>query len=260
MIATATEPATNEIQIDLKKTECVDWSLKIVAESNKVSGGFAYTDKFEGWFSRAPTLNSAHPDVPALKLTEISPTRQDGGLVKVSLSYECNDPDATYPGREKGKIKRYSIEPTEGEEPLLTFHKLVDLIDASKEAIGQLLSSSRTPADFAAATAAIGADPLALFAVDKIRDSRETYLDGGLVWVERFMTKDLNDLELSKHLKIYADPPGDPPTLPEGCNWLYKAGPAAPQDDGESWEIEKRWFASNPGGWDDWFYGEDEEP
>lgn len=252
-----TDDKTHERRISVTKTEAVEWEFEMDFASNKVPATVSYTDDFTNWLSRVPKANSNHPDYNALQLVKFKGSRIDGGMIKVTLYYESNSSEANYPGREPSLVKRYSLEPADYEESLLTFHKLKDLVDASKEAIGELLASSRTKTDFQKATTAIGADPLALFAVDKIREGKEAYLNSGLMWVERFQTKNLEDLDLAQNLKIAASVPGNPPSLPAGANWLYRAGPASPNDDGESWEIEKRWMASGPGGWDTFFYGSD---
>ncbi|MEO5712159.1 MAG: hypothetical protein ABIT37_01615 [Luteolibacter sp.] len=249
-------------KINLSKREGVEWEVEFDIETNKVTGSAVYTDDFEGWMARAPSGKSSFPDIPALILRKIKGIREEGLKVKVLLSYEANDPEASYPGRDKGKIQRYTVEPSSGEEPLLTFHKLKDLVNSSKEAIAELLASGRAPADFAKATAAIGADPLALFAVDKIRDGRETYLHAGIMWVERFQTKKLSDLECDKFFTIIdaGDVPGGPPPLADGATWLYVPGTATPNADGESWEMERKWQASDRGGWDTWLYGTETTP
>jgi hypothetical protein len=115
--------------VNLALTEAVEWTLEIEDGSNKVVGTFAYTDAFEGWFPRAPTMKSAHPDLPALRLKKIKPSREEGGIVRVHLTYEANNPEATYPGRAAGAIKRYAMEVTTTEEPLLTNALFKDLED-----------------------------------------------------------------------------------------------------------------------------------
>lgn len=245
--------------INVKKTEGVLWEFELEVGSNTVSCAGEYTDDYKDWLKRCPEANSAHPDFPALKLKKIKGKRQPGDLITVSLTYESNNPDADYPGREKGKIKRYSIRPNAGEEPFLTFHKLDDLEDASREAIGELLASSRTKEDFEKAIGTVGLSgpdsTLATLAIGKIRKGIEAYKHAGIVWVERFTSSDINDLECDKFYTIDTAVPGNPPTLSDGANWLRIPGTAEPNEDGETWEIERMWEASLRGGWDDWFYG-----
>lgn len=252
--------ADNVRKINVVKLDSVEWDFELEVGTNKVTAKGAYRDSYPGWMARCPAGGSAHPDISALLLKKISAKRVEGDLIDVTLSFECNDPEATYPGREPGKVKRYTIEPTTGEEPLLTFHKLTDLDDQSQEALGELLASSRTKEDFAKAVAAIGADPLALFALAKIRKGVEAYRSAGIIWVERFSTKNLADMNCAKFYKIDNDVPGDPPPLADGANWLYIPGSADPHEDGKTWDMERKWEASLEGGWDAWFYGEDETP
>lgn len=248
-------------KINLAKREGVEWDVEFDIASNKVTGTAVYTDDFEGWMGRAPDGKSPFPEIPSLRLRKIKGIREEGLKVKVVLSYENHDPEATYPGRAAGKIKRYTIEPSSGEEPLLTFHTLKDLDPDVKEVLAELLASARTKADFLKATTGVGEDAQGLLVIDKVRDGRESYLHAGIMWVERFQTKDLDDLECENFFKIVAASavPGDPPSLAAGANWLYVPGTATPNADGESWEMERKWQASNEGGWDDWLYGSSSE-
>lgn len=252
-------PSANVKKHNVVKLEAVDWEFEFELGSNKVIASGAYQDDYDNWWKRMPSLGSEHPDVPPLLLKKIKGKRKDGWLIDVTLSYESHDPDLTYPGREKQKIKRYTIEPGGGEEPLLTFAKLKDLDVQSQEALGELLGSSRTRDDFARATAAIGANPLALFALEKIRKGIDAYRHSGIVWVERFSTSKLEDMECGKFYTIETEVPGSPPPLAEGANWLYIPGSATPHDNGKTWDMERRWEASLPGGWDEWFYARSPE-
>lgn len=255
------DPANEKITaINLLPTQSVDWDLEISADTNKITSTLAYEDDFKGWLSRAPVIRSNHPDVGTLLLRKIKGVRQEGYKIKVTLTYECNDPSATYPGREPGKIRRYTIEPQTGEESLLTFRKLKDLDLSSKEALQILFSSGRTKNDFDQAAFDLltaGDDPNANEAYKLIKNGTEAYEHAGIMWVERFSTKDLDDLQCAKFYKIDADVPGSPPTLADGRNWLYVPGTATPNADGESWEMERRWWESLDGGWDVWLYGVD---
>ncbi|MES2923682.1 MAG: hypothetical protein V4819_19160 [Verrucomicrobiota bacterium] len=249
MIGTGTEPPTNEVKIDIKKTEAVEWTLKLESGSNKVVGKLSYTDEHEGWFARAPLIDSPHPDVPALLLKTIEPKRVEGGIVEVSLSYESNDPDATYPGREAGKIKRYNLELTSGEEPLLKNHLFKDISSAEQEVLQGLLNSSKAVGDFSYAVENTSSEA-AGHAIAKIRKGIDAFLNPGMIWVERFTTKDLGDLEISKILTTTSNPPGGCPSGGATRNWLYLGGTAGQSQDGKSWDIEKRWQLSEKGKWD----------
>lgn len=245
------------IKVNLVKTEAADWDYEIDDSSNKVTGSITYNDDFEGWLSRLPALKSAHPTIPALYLKKIKGTRADASIVKVVLSYATNDPAAEVPGKdhedEARIIRRYAMEPSTGEEPLLTHYLFKDVSDAEKNALLELMASSKTADDFTTALTVV-TSVAGLLAVSKIRLGRDAYYNPGLVWSERFISTDLADLELSKILTTTAQPPGGCPAGGATRDWLYLSGPANPLEDGLSWDIEKRWMLSLKGKWDPDFY------
>ena len=239
-------------KIDIKKTESVDWGIEVDFGSNKFDGSYSYTDDFEGFLSRVPAAFELHPTIPGLVLNGFSAKRIEGDLVSVSLKYKASDPEATYPGRPAGVVKRYSMDVTTGDEPLLTNYMFKDLPDAEKSALLELMASSKTTEDFSTATTAVTSGP-GVEAIAKIRKGIDSYYNPGLVWVERFTTKNLTDLSLTDVCHTQA-PPGDCPSGGSTRNWLYLGGTSSPQPDGKSWEIEKRWQLSLRGNWDSDLY------
>lgn len=237
------------IHHSIVKTEGVDWEFGISVGSNKVTATGTYEDLYVGWLSRAPLMGSAHAELPALELKELKAKRQEGMKIAVTLSYESDDPEATYPNGESGKVKRYHMEPGAGEEPLLTNHLFKDLTDAEKEAANELASGAKAPADFAKATGVLTSEAGIKF-VQKIRKGIEAYRAPTLVWVERFTTKTLDDVELTKILKTTEAPPGGPPSAGATRNWLRLAPAVTPNENGKTWNIENRWELSLPGKWD----------
>lgn len=240
-------------KVNLKKTEAVEWELEIEAGSNTITATLAYTDEYEGWVARCPNLGSPHPDFPALRLKKIKPIREEGGIVRVRLGFEANDPEAQYPGRNPGKVERYSMDLSSTEEPLLTNEMFKDLPDDEAEALQELLQSARSKDDFTKASGAVSSGQ-GVKAIEKIRKGREAYLNPGMVWVERFTTKTLSDLDISSILTTTNSPPGPCPSAGSQRNWLYLGGTANPNDDGETWEVEKRWQLSEKGKWDSDLY------
>lgn len=240
---------SNVKKINIAATQSVDWEFEIEVGATKVPATLSYTDNFEGWLSRAPILNSTHPDIPALLLKKIKGSRQEGEIIKVTLSYECNNPDTRYPSREGGKIKRYHMEPGAGEEPLLTNYLFKDLTDSEKQAALELLASSKKTEDFSNAAAALTSEQ-GIKLVAKVRKGIEAYRSPTLVWVERFTTKTLSDINLPKILKTTSSPPGDCPAAGNERNWLRLAPAVSPEEDGVYFNIENRWELSLPGGWD----------
>lgn len=239
----------NVFNLDL--FEDVEWEFEYETGAQKATGLLTYSDKFEGWLGRAPAPGSKHPDIPALLMRKLNGKRDAGGIVRVRVEYESNSGEI--PGRGSDKVKRYSLRPTAGEEHLLTNYQFKDLSDAEKQALLQLMASDKSAAAFSAALAVCTSE-IGIKAVGKVRKGQEAYLSPGLEWVERFTTKNLDDLDLSKHLKTTENPPGPAPSPGSERNYLYIAGPAEPNDDGETWNIEKVWKLSERGKWDEDFY------
>jgi len=248
------DPSANVVKRNVVKLDQVEWEFSISASSNKVTAKGVYQDDYPSWMSRMPDTNSPHPEIPALLLMEIKATRIPGDMITVSLSYECTDPDAEYPGRKKGPIKRYHMEPSAGEEPLLTNDIFADLTDPEKEAAQELLASSRTSEDFTKAGTILTTEA-GLLVLEKVRKGAEAYRSPGLIWVERFTTNNLDDVELPKILKTTDTPPGPCPDAgADDRNWLRLAPTVNPHDDGKTFDIENRWELSLPGRWDPDFY------
>ncbi len=258
-MAIITDPPTHEVKINLQKTQSVNWNLKIEASSNKVSGNLSYTDNFEGWFARAPDIGSSHPDVPALLLVSLSAQREEGSVIKVDLGYESNNPEAQYPGRKPGKIKRYRIERTGGEEPLLKHPLFGKLLPDEQKTLESFMNSDRDDEAYETARAALDPEPFCLYLLKKLRTGVEAWVYAGMTWVETFMTNDWSDLDLKKVGKIY-NAPGPAPTLDSPANWLYMSVTADPTEDGKFWNVERRFEASLETGWDEDLYAQDTSP
>jgi hypothetical protein len=239
--------------IDLKQTESAEWEFEMEDGSNKVTGKLVYGDLFENWLTRVPKFGSAHPDIPSLLMKKFKGKREEGGMIRVTLDYENNNPDLTYPNREKGPIKRYHMEPGAGEEPLLTHKIFKTLTEKEQEAAQELLASGKTSADFTKATAVLTSEA-GVKAIEKIRRGQEAYRWPSLVWVEKFTTNKLADIELHKILKTTSNPPGDCPSAGDDRNWLRLPPSVTPHDDGKNWDIENRWELSLEGKWDTDFY------
>ena len=236
-------------KIDLVKTEAVVWGLAVDFGSSKIDANLTYTDDFDGFLTRLPTAFSAHPTIAGLILNSFDATRLEGDMISISLKYKPADPSAAYPGRPAGTIKRYSMDLTTGEEPLLTNFLFKDLPDTEKSALLELMASSKKPADFTTATTAVTSSE-GTKAIAKIRKGVESYYNPGLVWVERFTTKSLTDLDLPRVCHVTDTPPGGCPSGGADRNWLYLGGTSSPQPEGKSWEIEKKWLLSLKGKWD----------
>lgn len=229
------------------------WEYEASLDDDAATSELAYEDDFEGWEKRLPILGSEHPDIRNMSLVKIKAKLQEGGKLRVFLSYVSTASDVPGFQNDSERVKRYGCEPSLSEEPILTFHKLSDLDEKSRTAIAAFLGSSRTQEDYAAAVAAVGSDPLGLLALEKIQKGQDAYRLPQMVWIQRRKLRSLGSLPTNKIGKIDT-PPGDPPPGPTGSNWMYLAPKIEPTADGKAWNIEERWERSNENGWDTFFY------
>ena len=235
------------------------WEYEVGLDRDSATSELAYEDNFEGWESRLPLLKSEHPDIRNLKLVKIKAKLQEGGKIRVALSYSAAAIDVPGFDNSSTRTQRYGMEPSLSEEPVMTFHKLADLDDQSKEALADFLNSNRSRSDYETAVAAIGADPLALLALDKIRFGQDGYRAPQMIWTRRSKVRTLAGIPTHKIGKI-DDPPGDPPAGPPNSNWMYIVPIISPTEEGDAWDVQERWEQSYEGGWDEFFYTPAEAP
>jgi hypothetical protein len=241
--------------VDLKKTQSVEHWIEISADTNLVPGFLSYTDDFEGWLSRAPSINSPHPDYPPLRLKKIRGERQEGYIVKVSLWYESWSIEASYPGRPAGSITRNGGEVSVSEEPILT-NKLFDGFAGEEEisAINEYLASGRTPADYNKLSDAISETAGGMKALELLSKGVEAYLNPGAIHTQKLTGVKLEAFNLGQVGKI--DSPSGAPGIGDRT-WLYIGATYDENDDG-TYSGTRRWQASEEGGWDEELYGEGE--
>lgn len=241
------------VQTNIRQAYNGTWEYEVGLDKDSATSELAYEDNFQGWEARLPKLQSQHPDIRNLKLVKIKVKLQEGNKILVNLSYSASALDVPgFDGKDQ-RTQRYHIEPSLSDEPILTFYKLADLVDASKEALADFLNSNRAKADYDAAVAAIGADPIALLALEKIRNGQDSYRNPQMIWVRRRKIRSLSQLPTEKIGKIDT-PPGNPPPGPPNSNWMYIVPILSPTEDGDAWDVEERWEQSYEGGWDEFFY------
>lgn len=237
-------------KINLKKVFSPSWTYRVKLGENKPSASLEYEDDFEGWGGRAPDLGSAHPDLPGLVLVEIDAIRAEGSRITVRLKYETYSSTATYPGRPASEepVKRYDGEIFTGEEILQANKYFADLTDVEREAVQNVINGTELKENGERYKDDLKSE-LALKALEKIRKGVTHYLEPGLVWVERFNTANLSDVQITKVGEVM-DPPGPRPDPGENRDYLYLGANLKNSEDGTSWEVERRWQLSGKGKWD----------
>jgi hypothetical protein len=240
------------VKNSVRKTITSDWKYSVGAGEEKATASGSYKDDFQGWSDRCPLLGSAHPDIPGMSLINIDVTREEGDVVKVDLKYEATL-KADYPGRPPGSevIKRYTFAGADGEEHILSHSRYKTLDDTELEALfaisnGTEAKDGGTPyADDV--TTEIGLECLA-----KIRRGTVARKATGMVWIEKYTTDDLTEINRQNIHKTQS-PPGKAGTLGNASNWLYLTPNAEEQTEGGVFALEKRWEYSADG-WDEDMY------
>lgn len=246
-----------ENKINLQKTFTPVWTYRVKLGENKPSASIEYEDDFTGWGGRAPDLGSAHPDLSGLVLVEIDAARAEGNKIAVRLKYETYSSTATYPGRPAAEepVKRYDFEIPTGEEILLANPFFAALTDTERTAVQNIINGTEAKEDGALyeedLTSELGAK-----ALEKIRKGITHYLEPGFIWIERFNTEDLADVDITKTGEIM-DPPGPRPNPGENRDYLYLGATGKNSEDGTTWEVERRWQLSGKGKWDADLYAAD---
>lgn len=245
------------IKHNLKLTEQADWkfSVEATAEGADAHATMVYEDSFDGALGRLPTIGTAHPNIPGLLCYKAEVERQEGGKARITLSFKPYTWEATYPGRPEDPPKKsYSIDVSTREEPLLTHTKFAELTDAEKDALGAFMASNRDSKALQEVTKAVTSEN-GLLALGKIKKGIESYYSPGIVWVEKLKTTNPSDIELSSVGNSTNSPPGSPPDAGENRDWLYLGASGSLQEDGQTWEFERRWQLSERGKWDTDLYG-----
>jgi len=242
----------SENLINVTKTFDSTWEYEVSAGEDKPTAQISYKDKFQGWASRCPLVNSSHPDIPPLKLEKIKAKREEGGRVKVDL-FDVALTNAGVPGRapESASVTaKYYVQVANREEHILTNSFASEVSEEELKALYAI--SNGTVADengVAYDSVIVSETGLALLA--KIRKGNTHYVAGTIIYGERKVITSLSELNLSLYGKQDMPPGG---VGGGASNWLYISASADPVNTDEvAWQADKQWQYS-PEGWDDDLY------
>lgn len=240
-------------KINVVKTEGVEWEYEISSTTDKPSATIVYTDDFQGWGSRAPLLNTPHPDLPQLLLEKIKAKRKDGDQIEVTLSYVALT-EAGVPGKpavSDSRTSKYYLQGSTGEEHILTNAYCSDIPENELKALFAISNGTEEDKNGNSYADTIATEK-GLNVLAKIRRGTVACKAGSIVYGQRKIIKDLSELEFDYLAKIYDVPPG--PVVDDGNQWLYVGGSASPVNtDQKAWEMDRQWLYS-PDGWDDNLY------
>jgi hypothetical protein len=242
------DSSTLVVKHNVQKTIEEGWTYKASAGSEKVSITGSYKDNFKGWMDRCPNFGSAEPSIPGMVLVDIIASEEPGDMIKVSLVYE-QTLKGDYPGRGKDHdtIKRYSVELSNGEEHILSHNRYgSNLEDIELKALFAISNGTETKDEGAGNYADDITSELGLECLAKVRKGTVARKSCGIIWVEKFNTENLSDIEYSKFLKTELPPGG---VGGSANKWLYLGTPATESEQGGIFSLEKRWEYS-PDGWD----------
>lgn len=230
------------------KTFDSTWEYEITSTEDKPKAELSYTDDFVGWASRCPKLNSAHPDISALKLEKIKASRLDGEQIEVKLSYSSMATSGV-PGKpdESGAVTaKYYVQINSREEHILTNSFADGLSETELTALYALSNGTEADKDGNAYKDSVTTST-GLAILEKITKGNVAYKAGSLIYGERKVITNLSSLNYATIGKIDT-PPGP---VGGGANaWLYVSASAEPAPTDEvAWQMDRQWEFS-PDGWD----------
>lgn len=241
-----------------------EWSYEDSGEGQGASVVAKYDDDADGWEARVPARGSVPPAEVGAEFSEfrrkgVRASRQAGEKVEVSVTYESRLAVEEDPGPDE--VKRYSMQITLSEEPLLTHPRYADVPEDELTALTQIIAGQvykteegkeRWSADVVTVRG--------LEALEKIDKGVVAYLDPKLIWRESYRIdwKDLDEeVEVAAVGNIDAAVPGDPPTGGDR-NYLYIGAQADQDESGEFGDLVNQWQLSGRDGFDEDLYNEEE--
>jgi hypothetical protein len=229
------------------------WKFKGKSSEDNATSVLRYKDDYQDWITRCPLYDSEHPDLPGFVLTEIEADREPGDQIAVTLTYEIQSFSAEYPGKpgSEAPTPRYSMTINEGEEHILTSSFASTLDEENRKALLNIANGNEEKADGSKWEDDV-IQPDATVLLEKIRKGFISRISDTVVYTERKLAEDLDDLDYSNVNKRQL-PPG--PVMGTADNWLYIGGSADPSEAGDAWTITKNWKYS-PDGWDEDIYPE----
>lgn len=248
-------------KVNVVKTNGVDWEYEVSAGEDKPTGFITYTDDFLGWASRCPLVNSAHPDIPGLKLERIKAKRIEGDQIKVDLFYVAMAFQGVpgKPDQSENATAKYYVQVNSREEHILSNPYAAGLDSTEREALfaisnGTLEDGGGNKYEVAV-TSTEGVELL-----EKIKKGNVSYLLGTIIFGQRKVIKNISELNIENFGK--RNKPPDPPGISLGgtlANWLYTSAAADPVPTDEvAWQADRQWTYS-PEGWDEQLYTSPEE-
>jgi hypothetical protein len=233
--------------IDIRQCQNYRWTYHDSVGSDKREGKIFYTDEYDGWTGRCPRKGSEHPDIGGLYLKDRDAKRIEGGLVEVELDYESHEVTTSETG-ENPRKKRYSIEHTVSEQPLLTHPRYKDFSDEEFLALQMMINGQIEKPDGSLWEDDITEGERQNEAKQKVKSGITSYLKPGIIYVQRYSDSNLESVE-DEMVGYIHEAPGSPPAS-EGKNYLYLGYSADDTDDGRYHNIERRWQQSDSKGWD----------
>lgn len=245
------------------KTFQAEWTYDDPGDGSGATLVAVYEDDWEqgNWLARLPARGTAppaaqFPEFATFILQGRTAVREAGEKVKVTLRYAATvGAGEEEEGEEAGK--RYSMQISLAEEPVLTHPRYEDLPDVERVALVQILAGQRFKTEEGKelwrsdVTTELGLELLA-----KIEDGIEAYLEPKLIWQERQRV----DWDAWEDEAVIADAgniedevPGDPPTG-GNRNYLYMGARLEQDESGEFADLVREWELSGRNGWDEELY------
>lgn len=229
-------------------TEQPEENFEMIGEGGKVKLTRKYEVSDDVWFQQRPALYSRDKEYAGLTLRRYTSSRVEGGMRVLTFYYEAESViDGGAPPAGGGAPQpTYSMDVSLSDEPLLAHKKFESVPDKERDALVLIFQGhTNDPEDDSLLKDKI-TSTAGLLALSKFKKGITGTKEPTVIWTERSTVKSLAGLGGIGKIDT---PPGGPPSA-GGRSWLNIGLTAQQSDDLNSFDQQKKWELSGPGGWD----------
>jgi hypothetical protein len=204
-----------------------------------------------------PGKGERHHFLEFLGVSEVTIAGLAGNLVRLVVGY-AGFQASFERGDESGEsdLAEYTLTLSTSEEPVETFSEYDSLSAFDIQEAAELARNPPKPADGKEVKEVdkTGWDPLKVRLFDDLRSGLEAYREPRVIWTKRWVS-DARPNNLNRIGEIDT-PEGNPPPVAAGRNWMNVG--VVSRERGAVFENELSWELSGRGGWNAFYYGEQE--
>ena len=203
----------------------------------------------------AANAMTRHPDYAYLIRKNIRVTFEEGGLAKISATFEGVSPQARggTGGSGGSTTPKYSIKSTVSSEPIQQHPRFDNFIvpeqtGASFKKVGEEAGQFLGFKELDTVTQKLFYGTKSYLAPSVVFQETIVYeRAGGLSTTAKSNLSKLGKIDTPPNVENYI-------TVPNGCNWLLIGADA--EQIGLGYKITRQWKLSTPGGWNEWIYSD----